>query len=230
MDTKDLRCLQPRQWLNGAVLSYHIGRYISEFDSIYNFSPQLYGQIVVSENKHGATYEAYLAACGMTHSFDWSLYRYVQVPICDAGHWSLLVIENPWERENLCVEEPGYSPSVYYHVDSISQYHVSDEVVARVRRYVGFELQKKQNVAHSMKTRTVKVATNPQQHNAYDCGLYVLHYMMVINRSLHENRTSTLKKRIRTLCRGLTGKECRNLRLSMLELYRSDTKYKALRK
>lgn len=215
----DLRCLQPKAWLNDTVVSYYISRYIPRYDGVYNFDCQLYAPILSHERCVGTSYDKYLKLCGLTEPFEWEKYRYIQIPCAQDGHWSLLVLENPFELAQVSSKELYAAQTSIYHVDSISGYHNTQEIANRVMRYVGYEMYKKTGKAHSKKFRLVSVATDPQQENGSDCALYVIHYMTEINRIVHETPAIVLREKIRAICKSLDSEKCNKLRQSMRNLF-----------
>ena len=228
IDRADMDCLKKGQRINGFVLSFFIRKYLPKCDNVHIFCDQIYGMLINMENKHGKSYEDYLKFCDLTEQFDWAKYKYIQIPICQDGHWSFIVISNPMESLDFESTRLDHGRTSYYHVDSIAGYHDTDEVVGRIHRFMSHELMRKNNFHHSNRYRKVPVPTDPQQKNSIDCGLYVIHYINVINRFLIEHPHEALAKRIRGLCTHLDKSGCNKLRMSISNLIYADSDFECV--
>jgi Ulp1 family protease len=153
--------------------------------------------------------DAYHSYCGVTSTFEWNAYKYLLVPVNMNSHWSLAVIEDPFQ------EAQG---TVFYHIDSVYGYHNPQIVVEVLIKYIANEKKKKKGLQHTMNYRSLHVGTEPQQGNGYDCGLYVLHYMEKIVNYTRNDRCISIYEVVQSICVGFTPVLCNEFRGSIRSL------------
>lgn len=207
--------LKPRAWLNDVVVSYYIKRYIPKYERIFIFDCQLLGHIFSSRQLYGLNYDAFMLYANITGTFLWESYQYVFIPVCMKSHWSFAIAINPFQDGEL-------TPALV-HVDSIPEYHNSNEVISIVAEYLSNEKWKKarRNLVRSW--QRAKVHARPVQANGYDCGLYVLHNIEKISRALHDDPQMDLLAHIHDICTETKKDVCNKLRGAIRNLLASDT-------
>lgn len=201
----DLQRLEPSQCLNDTLMTYYVATCVPKIPQLHVMDPQFFGWIEFNNRTRGSEYNAHLKFCSITERLQWIELRYVMFPVCSAGHWSLVIIQDPFERDGrtLC-----------FHVDSLQGVHNSRTLLKTLMMYIANEKKRQQNEQHSMIHDIVSVPTQPQQTNSFDCALYVLHYISKINSCLMEDSTANLKNELKSICTGFSSSECDTFRSS----------------
>lgn len=212
---QDMDRLKPRAWLNDVIVSYYIKRYIPKYERTFIFDCQLFSHIFSSRQLHGLNYAAFLLYANITGTFRWESYQYVFIPVCMNSHWSFVIAINPFQDGEL-------TPALV-HVDSIPEYHNSDEVMSIVAEYLSNEKWKKAHRNLVRPWQYAKVHARPVQINGYDCGLYVLHNIEKISRALHEDPQMDLLAHVHDICTEVKKDVCNKLRGAIRNLLKSDS-------
>ncbi|CAN8076503.1 unnamed protein product [Agarophyton chilense] len=120
--------------------------------------------------------------------------QFVFVPICDSYHWSLIIIANLHNLNDVldeeCVEHVEHErPRIVYldsldpsrgstFVDSIRRYLV-EEWLCRKKQLTADDVRKKALLQRFKSAIPLLKARVPLQTNEYDCGLYVLNSLQM---------------------------------------------------
>ncbi|GMF41325.1 unnamed protein product [Phytophthora fragariaefolia] len=173
---RDLKSIEPKEWVNNTVISYFIRDLIDAHSSTYNFDVQLCGSIFMAykTNKRNMA-KTHEAVRGITATIPYAKYTIILIPVCMDAHWSFVIMQNPV----LAID--GLTPPML-HVDSL-QYQDTGRIEGALCGYFRMEALQKYNI----KKITYKVKrhnTNPRQANGYDCGIFMLYFMHEVKKAI----------------------------------------------
>ncbi|GMF40773.1 unnamed protein product [Phytophthora fragariaefolia] len=112
---------------------------------------------------------------GITATFPHAKYTTILIPVCMDAQWSFVIMQKP------VLAIGGLTPAML-HVDSLQYHDIGRFEPALCGYFRKGALQK-----YNMKKTTYKVKchiTNPRQANGYDCGIFMLYFMRVVNKTI----------------------------------------------
>ncbi|KAK1420010.1 hypothetical protein QVD17_29509 [Tagetes erecta] len=178
----DMECLAPEACLSSTIMNFYI-RYLQQSSAenrtcnYHLFNTYFYNKLQ-KLNYRGDSFLKFRKWWKGINIFEKA---YILFPVHQSAHWSLGIICIPTK-----VDELG---PIVLHLDSLGLHNTSS-IFDEIRRFLKEEwsylrnsevplelyIQDEiwENLDHRITNRKVQV---PQQRNAYDCGLFVLHYM-----------------------------------------------------
>ena len=180
--SSDLDCLKPKTWLLGSVIS-HVGNFINAFTSTWqskcvvlpsDFLDLMY-QLPLHQSKSDS-FDATYFVPPRFDNYDKDFFfrnfeadvQFIFAPVYYSQlHWALVFFENPFYRS-------AQPPHKIYYFDSIPRLGKFNIVMGIIRCFMG----------HCFSISSSDVWTSTQiseyaQTNGYDCGVYVLLYLLV---------------------------------------------------
>ena len=204
-------------WLAAPVINFYCKKYLvlDQQENFYIFGSDVYGKLLMEwevlkrkkaeqtkeekkeeqqkDDEEEMTKKWYEKCRRSTSRFDWTAFQYVFFPICEKLHWSMII-----------VEAPSSIRPVYYHLDSLKGCHSSRSIIRLLEDFISLDLVKKMTASEKKKREPeeIFVATNPQQNNSNDCGVYMLWYMRKISKEIRDKSPKTLQDSIQCLASG----------------------------
>jgi Ulp1 family protease len=201
VEDADLRTLDDGTWVNDVVISYFIHEFIPLNADILVLDCQFFASLKMYKELHGDDFAAYLKYRGLSRMVYWPGFKYIQIPVNMDSHWSFVVLEQL---------DRGVYAAV--HIDSLRGMHDKHRVTSLISTYLRHEYQHKYDMRTQGITTTTSVPCNPQQGNGYDCGAFVMYYLLKVNKALHKMEEKDLQTIAIESCRGLSQSKCAGFR------------------
>ncbi|KAE9033702.1 hypothetical protein PR002_g8530 [Phytophthora rubi] len=188
---EDVDSLKPYQFLSATAIDYFINRNMVRVPgSVYTCGSKFYRTIEAARAAQdpGAKAERLKT---LSEMLEWSGYSYLLLPIWANKHWSFITVENAFRD----------GPTGLFHVNSLKGVHNSLRVFDTVKWFL-FQEQRRLAGDTLCEWRYGTFNTQPQQSNAVDCGIYLLHYMDIMARKIVElqpqlcTRPRTMKDKV----------------------------------
>jgi hypothetical protein len=201
VEDTDLRTLDDGTWVNDVIISYFIYEFIPLNADILVLDCQFFANLKMYKELHGNDFAAYQKYRGLSRMVYWPGFKYIQIPVNMDSHWSFVVLEQL---------DRGVYAAV--HIDSLCGMHDKRRVTSVISTYLRHEYQHKYNMRAQGITTTTSAPCNPQQGNGYDCGAFVMYYMLKVNKALHKMEEKVLQTVAIESCRGLSQSKCAGFR------------------
>uniref|UniRef100_A0A7S2ZEF4 Ubiquitin-like protease family profile domain-containing protein n=1 Tax=Rhodosorus marinus TaxID=101924 RepID=A0A7S2ZEF4_9RHOD len=185
LTTADRDRLAPEKYLNDSIIDFYI-KFIEMFetpprlrDQCYFFNSFFFNLLFTSPKViHHKNVKRW------TQEVDLFTKKYIFVPICRNSHWTLIVICNcgklpGWERDH---DNPEDRPVMLIY-DSLRTSSVASSYAVALKAYLAEEYQSKfagkpDFTAPDFSKMTAWIPRVPSQSNEFDCGLYILQYII----------------------------------------------------
>uniref|UniRef100_A0A7N0TW01 Ubiquitin-like protease family profile domain-containing protein n=1 Tax=Kalanchoe fedtschenkoi TaxID=63787 RepID=A0A7N0TW01_KALFE len=186
----DIELLQPERFINDTIIDFYM-KYLmtriphEERNRFYFFNSFFFRKLAdldTGSNNISERKEAFERVRKWTRDVDLFEKDYIFIPVNFSLHWSLIIICHPGELTNIKDDRMDKSSKVtcILHMDSLRGCHGGLKNL--FESYLKEELRERLNVSTGvldLKVSNIQFISLevPRQQNAFDCGLFLLHYV-----------------------------------------------------